>query len=98
MIEFLPQMPALAVALAGVFGLIIGSFLNVVILRVPARMEWQWRRDCRETLELPPGDEPVKCLPVKTEDGWLSDADLKAPTHKPAPWADYTGDRATARG
>ncbi len=58
MIEFLQQMPALAAALAGVFGLIIGSFLNVVILRVPARMEWQWRRDCRETLELPPGDEP----------------------------------------
>lgn len=58
MIEVLQQMPALAVALAGVFGLVIGSFLNVVILRVPARMEWQWRRDCRETLELPPGDEP----------------------------------------
>ncbi len=58
MIEVLQQMPALAVALAGVFGLVIGSFLNVVILRVPARMEWQWKRDCRETLELPPGDEP----------------------------------------
>jgi leader peptidase (prepilin peptidase)/N-methyltransferase len=50
--------PALAVVGAGLLGLLVGSFLNVVILRVPARMEWQWRRDCRETLELPPLDEP----------------------------------------
>jgi len=35
-----------------VFGLLIGSFLNVVILRLPARLEWQWRRDSRELLEL----------------------------------------------
>ncbi|MCB1589030.1 MAG: prepilin peptidase, partial [Xanthomonadales bacterium] len=35
------------------FGLIIGSFLNVVILRLPARMEWAWRRQAREVLELP---------------------------------------------
>ena len=50
--------PALAIVSAGVLGLLVGSFLNVVILRLPARMEWQWKRDCRETLELPPGDEP----------------------------------------
>jgi leader peptidase (prepilin peptidase)/N-methyltransferase len=50
--------PVLAVVGAGLLGLLVGSFLNVVILRVPARMEWQWRRDCRETLELPPLDEP----------------------------------------
>lgn len=49
--------PALAIVGAGLFGLLVGSFLNVVILRVPARMEWQWRRDCRETLELPPLNE-----------------------------------------
>lgn len=29
----------------GIVGLIIGSFLNVVILRLPARMEWQWKKD-----------------------------------------------------
>ncbi len=43
---------ALASAGAFAFGLLIGSFLNVVILRLPARMEWQWKRDCREMLEL----------------------------------------------
>lgn len=34
------------------FGLIIGSFLNVVILRLPVRMEWAWRQQAREVLEL----------------------------------------------
>jgi len=33
-------------------GLVVGSFLNVVILRVPAMLERQWTRDCRQLLEL----------------------------------------------
>jgi hypothetical protein len=45
---------------------------------------------------LPPGDEPVPCLPLKAEDGWLTDPDLKHPTHPPAPYTDYTGDKAAA--
>jgi len=38
--------------LAGVFvfGLLVGSFLNVVILRLPARLEHEWRCQCRELL------------------------------------------------
>lgn len=37
---------------AGVFilGLLIGSFLNVVILRYPAQLEYDWRCQCRELL------------------------------------------------
>ncbi|PIV32190.1 MAG: prepilin peptidase [Lysobacterales bacterium CG02_land_8_20_14_3_00_62_12] len=42
-----------APALALVFGLLVGSFLNVVILRLPPRLEFGWRRDAREVLELP---------------------------------------------
>lgn len=33
-------------------GLIVGSFLNVVILRLPQMMQRSWTRDCRELLEL----------------------------------------------
>ena len=44
-------------AAAGVLGLIVGSFLNVVILRLPARMEYFWKRDAREMLELASADE-----------------------------------------
>ena len=39
-------------AVAG-FGLLVGSFLNVVILRTPPRLEWQWKRDAREILGEP---------------------------------------------
>jgi leader peptidase (prepilin peptidase)/N-methyltransferase len=35
-----------------VFGLLIGSFLNVVILRLPARLEHDWKTQCRELLEI----------------------------------------------
>jgi leader peptidase (prepilin peptidase)/N-methyltransferase len=47
------------IAAAGVLGLIVGSFLNVVILRLPARMEYFWRHDAREMLELDGDDEPA---------------------------------------
>ena len=39
-------------------GLIVGSFLNVVILRLPKMMEQSWRRECCELLDQPPSDEP----------------------------------------
>lgn len=45
--------------IAGVFfiGLIVGSFLNVVILRLPRRMEHEWRCQCKELLELEAEDK-----------------------------------------
>jgi len=51
-IDFLSS-PGAATALAAVLGLIVGSFLNVVILRLPARMMHGWREQSRELLELP---------------------------------------------
>ncbi|MGH8190128.1 MAG: prepilin peptidase [Rhodanobacteraceae bacterium] len=45
------------IAIGGVLGVIVGSFLNVVILRLPARMEYFWRRDAREMLALGPDGE-----------------------------------------
>jgi leader peptidase (prepilin peptidase) / N-methyltransferase len=67
----MPELPiALWIALAGVLGLLVGSFLNVVILRLPERMAAAWRREARDVLELqadttplPPGivREPSHC-------------------------------------
>jgi leader peptidase (prepilin peptidase)/N-methyltransferase len=46
-------MPALVAALAGILGLLIGSFLNVVIYRVPKMMERQWAEECAELTGTP---------------------------------------------
>lgn len=47
---FLDQNPALGYPIVAGLGLLVGSFLNVVILRLPKRLEWEWKRDSLETL------------------------------------------------
>ena len=45
----LGELPREALAgLAGILGLLIGSFLNVVIYRLPKMMEQQWASECAE--------------------------------------------------
>lgn len=56
--SFLDQNPAIGYPLVAGLGLLVGSFLNVVILRTPIRMEWQWKKDAREVLELPEVYDP----------------------------------------
>ena len=46
-----------------VFGLLIGSFLNVVILRLPARLEYDWRCQCKELLGIGSTDDIVPPVP-----------------------------------
>ncbi len=43
--------------------LLVGSFLNVVIHRLPIMMQRSWREQCREVLELP-NDEPPEAEAV----------------------------------
>lgn len=52
MLELLEAAPAVGLMVAGALGLIVGSFLNVVILRLPPRLEHQWRSDALAMLEL----------------------------------------------
>ncbi|HET7333265.1 A24 family peptidase [Dyella sp.] len=47
------------IVIAGVLGLIVGSFLNVVILRMPVRLEAFWQREARDILGLEQPDEPL---------------------------------------
>jgi len=52
--------PAVFAFAAGVFGLIVGSFLNVVIHRLPIMMEREWAAQCAELKgEAPPAFEPL---------------------------------------
>ncbi|MCL5669178.1 MAG: A24 family peptidase, partial [Gammaproteobacteria bacterium] len=53
MIDTLRASPWLFVLSAGVLGLAVGSFLNVVIYRLPRMMQRDWRAQCRQLLELP---------------------------------------------
>ncbi len=46
MIETLSTTPSAFIAVATVFGLLIGSFLNVVIHRLPRMMEREWKAQC----------------------------------------------------
>ena len=54
--ELLSESPTLLVGLCAFFGLLVGSFLNVVIYRLPEMMMRSWRHEAREILELP--EEP----------------------------------------
>jgi leader peptidase (prepilin peptidase)/N-methyltransferase len=52
--------PASFAVLAGVLGLMVGSFLNVVIHRLPVMMERDWAAQCAELRgEAPPVFEPL---------------------------------------
>jgi len=52
--EFFASYPLVLLLFTFVLGLLIGSFLNVVIYRYPKMMEEDWRQQCHEFLELPP--------------------------------------------
>ena len=45
--ELIRAQPGVSIAL-GVLGLVVGSFLNVVIHRLPKMLERQWERECAE--------------------------------------------------
>ena len=55
--------PAPLIALCAVFGLLVGSFLNVVILRLPARLQHDWRNQARDVLELPTDNVVAETAP-----------------------------------
>ncbi len=59
MAEFATGAPA--AALLGLLGLLVGSFLNVVIHRLPKMMERQWARECAELQ----GQEAVAVEPAR---------------------------------
>lgn len=46
--DLVQHAPMVLTAIAFVFGLLVGSFLNVVIHRLPLMMEREWRQQCSE--------------------------------------------------
>ncbi len=59
-IQFIAESPLLFLILTAFFSLFIGSFLNVVIYRLPRMMEQSWSEECRVYLGLKPHTELEK--------------------------------------
>ncbi len=57
LIYLFEQNPFLYLGMLFVLGAIVGSFLNVVIYRLPIMMQREWRKDCLEFLEQPNEDD-----------------------------------------
>lgn len=66
MLEIFTTYPAVFVASVALLGLIVGSFLNVVIHRLPIMLEREWRRDCQQFL----GQDTETSVPAETESSW----------------------------
>lgn len=65
MLELLVESPTALLLAVGGFGLIIGSFLNVVILRLPPLLERQWKAEAQAILagENEPDPGPSEAMP-----------------------------------
>ena len=50
--ELFQQHPVLLLVCGFVFGITVGSFLNVVIFRLPPLLEYHWSKDCSEHLKI----------------------------------------------
>lgn len=46
LLDLLQQSPTLLLVLVGIVGLLVGSFLNVVIYRLPVMMHRSWQKEC----------------------------------------------------
>lgn len=64
LINSLQNSPTYFVALVSIVGLMVGSFLNVVIYRLPKMLEREWRQHCAELRAEKNAAEPVFNLAV----------------------------------
>ena len=60
LLQLLELSPATFLSFLFILGLTVGSFLNVVIYRLPVMMQREWRHDCLEFLEQPADDYSPK--------------------------------------
>jgi leader peptidase (prepilin peptidase)/N-methyltransferase len=58
-VDFLASQTLAFVFCAAMLGLLVGSFLNVVVYRLPLMMQRDWQAQAREVLELPSVEAPA---------------------------------------
>ncbi|ADQ83715.1 A24 family peptidase [Methylovorus sp. MP688] len=59
-LQVLQDSPAFFIAVSALLGLLVGSFLNVVIHRLPKMMEAEWRLNCQSLDGQTPSEPPKK--------------------------------------
>lgn len=62
--DMLSASPVLMISLTALLGLLVGSFLNVVIHRMPLMLQREWRQQCCEYLQLDPDTVSTPAQPV----------------------------------
>ncbi|TRO36615.1 prepilin peptidase [Pseudomonas sp. ALS1131] len=78
--EFLADNLSAFVFVCALFGLLIGSFLNVVVYRLPLMLQRDWQCQAREVLELPPAPQ------AETFNLLLPNSACPACGHEIRPW------------
>jgi leader peptidase (prepilin peptidase) / N-methyltransferase len=90
-IEVFEQTPLLLYSVTILIGLIVGSFLNVVILRLPRMLEADWERDCAELsgTEPPPDQADQKRLSLAHPPSTCSHCGHRIRAHENIPVLSY---------
>ncbi len=60
LVQVFQDSPLFFLSTLGILGLLVGSFLNVVIYRLPVMLERNWRRECLEFLGQPEEEKPSR--------------------------------------
>lgn len=98
LLEVLETSPTFAVIVALLFGMIVGSFLNVVIHRLPKMMENQWRSECMALLEQATADNVNEKFNLLTPPSHCPKCDHKIRALENIPVVSYMIQRGKCRG
>ena len=87
-IDLLSASPAFLVTICVVLGLLVGSFLNVVVYRLPIMLQRDWKQQCCEYLEIENSDPDSNESSAKFATFNLQKPDSHCPNcnHKIKPW------------
>jgi leader peptidase (prepilin peptidase)/N-methyltransferase len=88
-LELFQDQEGVFLAVVGVFGLMVGSFLNVVIHRLPIMMERTWKRECRDFLGLEAAGEPLEAFNLVVPRSRCPECGKLIAAHENIPVASY---------
>ena len=85
----LQSSPILLTIIISLFGLLVGSFLNVVIYRLPIMMQRGWKSECMEYLELENSDKNEEVFNLSLPGSRCPDCDSEIKSYQNIPVISY---------